>query len=112
MIGERLKMAREDLGFSQKDLAEKCGVTMRSQRNYEKGERQPDAAYLAALAALGADVLYVLTGQRSQVTETELKPDEEALLDNYRHTSKDQQAIIKATSDAFAQQGKSKKKTG
>jgi len=40
-------------------------VQKRAQINYEKDERQPDAAYLAAVAEAGADVLYVLTGQRS-----------------------------------------------
>ncbi|MFN3987604.1 MAG: helix-turn-helix domain-containing protein [Rhodocyclaceae bacterium] len=63
-IGERLLEERERLGLSQSELAERCGVTMRSQRNYEKGERQPDASYLAALATARADVLYVLTGER------------------------------------------------
>jgi len=103
LIGERLLEERERLGLSQTDLAELCGVTMRSQRNYEKGERQPDAAYLAAIAAAGADVLYILTGQRAFAPPPALKPDEAALLDNYRHAPKDQQDILKATSAAFAQ---------
>lgn len=38
-----------------------------AQINYEKGKRKPDAEYLAAIAAAGVDVLYVLTGQRSQI---------------------------------------------
>jgi len=63
-VGERLFEERERLGQSQQQLADACGVTMRSQRNYEKGERQPDASYLAAAATAGVDVLYVLTGQR------------------------------------------------
>ncbi|WP_297572627.1 helix-turn-helix domain-containing protein [uncultured Deefgea sp.] len=63
-IGGRLLDERERLGLSQTELSEKCGIAMRSQRNYEKGERVPDAEYLAALAASGADVLYILTGQR------------------------------------------------
>ena len=66
LLGERLRAERERLGLGQQELADKCGVTMRSQRNYEKGERQPDAAYLAAFTALHGDVLYVLTGQQPQ----------------------------------------------
>ena len=61
---DRLREERERLALSQQALAEKCGVTARSQRNYESGERNPDSAYLAAIAAAGADVLYILTGQR------------------------------------------------
>ena len=40
----------------------------RAQINYEKDERQPDAGYLAAVAAAGVDVFYVLTGSRSPRT--------------------------------------------
>lgn len=81
-----------------------------AQINYEKGERQPDAAYLAAIAAAGADVLYILTGQRTMPVGEVLKPDEAALLDNYRHSPKEQQVLLKATSDAFAQSAKGKKR--
>lgn len=103
-IGERLLEERERMGLSQSELAEICGVTMRSQRNYEKGEREPDASYLAALTTTKADVLYILTGQRTGgVPPPQLAPDEAALLDNYRHSPKDQQDILKATSAAFAQ---------
>ncbi|AWR44218.1 TPA: helix-turn-helix transcriptional regulator [Pseudomonas aeruginosa] len=63
-FGERLRAERERLGFSQQEFADICGVTMRTQRNYEKGDRQPDASYLAALTQTGGDVLFVLTGQR------------------------------------------------
>lgn len=103
-IGNRLREERERLGLSQPALADICGVTMRSQRNYEKGDRQPDASYLAAVSAAGADVLYILTGQRSgAVAPTPaLKPEEAALLDNYRHASPEGKKAIKATSDALA----------
>lgn len=103
-IGNRLREERERLGLSQPALADICGVTMRSQRNYEKGDRQPDASYLAAVSAAGADVLYILTGQRSGAVATApvLKPEEAALLDNYRHSSPEGKKAIKATSDALA----------
>ena len=59
---------------------------------------------LALFAAAGADVLYILTGQRSGtvVPAPALKPDEAALLDNYRHSSPEGRKAIKATSDALA----------
>ena len=81
---DRLREERERLALSQQALAEKCGVTARSQRNYESGERNPDSAYLAAIAAAGADVLYVLTGQRSPSMPA-ADPAEQVLLDSYRH---------------------------
>ena len=111
-LGERLLEERERLGLSQPALAEVCGVTMRSQRNYEKDERQPDATYLAALTTTGADVLYVLTGTRSFAPPPALKPDEAALLDNYRNSPKEAQDALKATSIALAKSVEPVKKAG
>lgn len=84
-FSERLRTERERLVLSQQALAEKCGVTARSQRNYESGERNPDSAYLAAIAAAGADVLYILTGQRTEGAAAD--PAEQVLLDSYRRCS-------------------------
>ena len=108
-IGDRLREERERLGFSQASFAEITGAHRKSQGNYELGERMPDAAYLAAIAAAGADVLYILTGVR--VGEIKLSPEipltitreEAALLDNYRNSPPEGQAAIKATSAALAQ---------
>ncbi|MDH1211116.1 helix-turn-helix domain-containing protein [Pseudomonas chengduensis] len=84
-LGERLRDERERLGMSQQEVADECGVTMRSQRNYEKDERQPDASYLAGLAKTGADVIYVVTGVRSTPDLTgQLPADEQLLLEAYR----------------------------
>lgn len=52
------------LGFNQTDFAALASVAKTSQFNYEKGDRSPDADYLAAVAAIGVDVLYVVTGNR------------------------------------------------
>jgi transcriptional regulator with XRE-family HTH domain len=93
-IGDRLRKVREDMDLSQSEfaaIAEKAGAkgaTRQSQANYEKGKRMPDAAYLAAIAAAGADVAYILTGVRtgeaSAPPAPDLTPREAALLDNYR----------------------------
>lgn len=82
-IANRLKAAREGLGLSQQAIAEHCGVTSRSQRNYETGERQPDALYLARLVELGVDVMYVLTGEHAGA-QPPADASEQLLLDNYR----------------------------
>lgn len=87
-IGSRLLEERERLGFNQPDLASACHVTMRSQRNYEKDERFPDAAYLAAIAAVGADVRYIVTGARDGPAPEALSADERYLLDRYRSSPK------------------------
>lgn len=64
-IGERLREERVRLALSQELMGESAGVRKQAQLNYEKGERHPDAAYLERLAAIGVDVLYVLTGRRA-----------------------------------------------
>lgn len=83
-FGERLLEERDRLELSQPAMADAGRVTMRSQRNYEKGERFPDAAYLAAIADAGADIQYIVTGQRSDMA---LTPDERELLALYRASS-------------------------
>lgn len=65
-IGERLREERVRLSLSQELMGESAGVRKQAQLKYEKGERHPDAAYLERLAAIGVDVLYVLTGRRAQ----------------------------------------------
>jgi len=62
---ERLIEERKRVALSQSAFGEAGGVQKRAQINYEKGERHPDAAYLERLAAIGVDVLYVLTGRRA-----------------------------------------------
>ena len=86
---DRLREERERLALSQQVLAEKCGVTARSQRNYESGERNPDSAYLAAIAAAGADVLYILTGERDGPAPVTLSAEEETMLAYFREASKE-----------------------
>ena len=91
-IFERLKTERQRLGMSQDAFAEKCRVTARSQRNYESGERSPDAVYLSEIAEMGVDVLYVLTGVKTpQVT---IPPDEQVLLDSYRRCNQQSRAHL------------------
>lgn len=116
-LGERLREERERLGFNQSDFAALAGATRKTQFNYESGERSPDAYYFQAILSAGADVLYILTGVRAEEAALQsaaaqnlagysvekLKPDEAALLDNYRHSTPEAQAALKATSDALAQ---------
>lgn len=62
--GARLREERERLGLSQAELAMNLGQSRDSQGRYETGKRSPDWDYLDSLSGLGADVLYILTGER------------------------------------------------
>lgn len=87
-ISERLKEERNRLGLTQAELSLAGGVKPRSQVHYEAGERKPDAVYLAAVAVVGVDVQYVLTGIRSDQV---LNTDEREVLERYRISSRDLQ---------------------
>ena len=85
-IASRLQVERKRLGFSQELLASHVGSTKRSVINWEGGAATPSAEVLTGYAAAGADVLFIVTGQRSQALppEATLPKDEQALLDAYR----------------------------
>ena len=107
-IGSRLREERERLGLNQSDFAVAAGTTRKSQFNYETDARRPDADYLASIAGAGVDVLYVLTGQRSQPVAPmpDLSPRLRALVDNYEHTDEAGRKIIEAAAFAAAQSKK------
>jgi transcriptional regulator with XRE-family HTH domain len=89
LFSERLREQRDLLDLSQQALADRCGIAARSQRNYESGERLPDAAYLTALVEVGADVLYILTGKQNFTPPPTLSAEEQTLLDYFRQASKE-----------------------
>jgi transcriptional regulator with XRE-family HTH domain len=88
-IGERVKEERERLGKSQTEFGEAAGVNRGSQFNYEQGRRIPDAEYLAAIAKLGADVLYILVGEEQFQRVQALSPEEQYFVDCLRVASPD-----------------------
>jgi transcriptional regulator with XRE-family HTH domain len=103
-IQQRIKSERERLGLTQTALADAIGSTKRSVINWEGGAASPPAEAVANMANAGADVLYILTGQRSKpVAEVELLPEgERIMLDNFRHAPAAVQAGVKQTLGAFA----------
>lgn len=80
-IGGRLREERERLGFSQSAIGAIGGVKKLAQLKYEQGERYPGADYLAAVAKVGVDTLYIVTGERSVGS---LTADETELLEKFR----------------------------
>lgn len=84
---ERLREERKRLGLNQTQMAGLAAVQKQAQVHYEAGDRSPNAAYLTAIAAAGADILYILTGQRDGPAPVALTEDERALLADYREAS-------------------------
>ncbi|MCS4249987.1 transcriptional regulator [Pseudomonas sp. BIGb0164] len=56
-IGARLREKRLRLTLSKRALGEAGDVETNAQRHYEDASRSPKANYLAAIAAVGVDVL-------------------------------------------------------
>ncbi|MGN8344368.1 helix-turn-helix domain-containing protein [Pseudomonas sp. SMV71] len=102
-IGDRLKEERERLGFNQTEFAAKAGASKNSQYNYEKGERSPDASYLAAVADQGVDVLYVVTGRRLSTDESQLSTDELEVVTHVRGLDDEDKVAVMRLLRAFAQ---------
>lgn len=95
LLGERLREERQRLGLTQDAL----GVTPQAQRRYEKGERSPDADYLSRFAQAGADVLYIVAGERSAAA---LSDEEVRLIEGFRRMDERGRAGVLGLVAAFA----------
>lgn len=111
-ISVRLKEERARLKLSQTDLGAVGGVGKTTQINYEKGVGSPDATYLAAVAELGVDILYVVTGERKpQLAET-ISADAAEFLYIYEHVDTADREVLRRMASAFAfVTGSNRKKT-
>lgn len=79
-IGQRLREERKRLGLSQTEFAKAVGVHLNTQSRYEKGEREPDTAYLDAIRRAGVDVPYVIGPNAGVRVEGSMSGDERAAI--------------------------------
>jgi transcriptional regulator with XRE-family HTH domain len=97
----RLREERERLGKTQEEFALAAGVTRRPYAEWERpeGKTSPTAHSLVGLAALGADVLYILTGKRSQAMPPQdaLPPRQRVLLENWQASDEAGRKVIEGT---------------
>lgn len=101
-FGERLASERKRLGLRQAEFAALVGTDVPKQSLYETGRRELRADYLARLADAKVDVLYVLTGERSDGEW--LAGGASALLDAYFALPPEmQQALVEFAASLGAQ---------
>ena len=107
MIGNRLREERERLGLTQPVFAELAGAKKRTLIDWEKDVSSPTAVQLAQLSAAGADVLYILTGQRAGGASAPPPPravseGDRILLDNFHAAPPQVRDGVKTALGAFA----------
>ena len=103
-FGERLRSERERLQLTQEQFADVGGASKRAQAAWEKGDQVPNAEFLASVATIGVDVLYVVTGQRMPLSADTLSTDEAALVDNYQHADEEGRAAARRVLSSLAKQ--------
>ncbi len=62
-VGARLARFRQKLGLSQDDLANRLGIAERTYQAYERNETEPKCHVLKALAEIGGDPTWIVTGR-------------------------------------------------
>lgn len=109
-VADRFKSERERLALTQPRVADLTGVGKTTVINWEKGLSSPTAVQLSALAEVGLDVLYVITGQRAGGASAPPPPravseGDRILLDNFHAAPAQVQAGVKTALGAFASGG-------
>ena len=113
-VADRFKSERERLALTQPRVADLTGVGKTTVINWEKGLSSPTAVQLSALAEVGLDVLYVITGQRTGGASAPPPPravseGDRILLDNFHAAPAQVQAGVKTTLGAFAPGGSARR---
>lgn len=107
---DRLIKERERLGLNQDQMAVAGGMKKRAYCYYESGERAPDAIFLSGVAKFGADIRYIVTGERDGPPPEILSADERYLLERYRSSPQPlKDAALRVLLGSEAPASKSKK---
>lgn len=103
---------REELDRLELSMAETARIigeeSSQGIRDVCSGRKRASAELIAKLSSAGADVLYILTGQRSAAAQL-ISQRQRALLDNYDHSDDSGKSIIEGTASLAAQSSKVKK---
>jgi|SRR3954468_17188915 transcriptional regulator with XRE-family HTH domain len=75
-FGTRLAEERKRLGLKQGEFADLVGTAVPKQSLYENDKRELRGDYIARLAEADVDIVYVLTGRRSEGEWLEKGPSE------------------------------------
>lgn len=90
-LGSRIKRLRKELGISQKELAERIGVSNSRVSNWEQGINRPDADILSKLCSALQTSPSLLLGMK--LTKDELTEKEWKVIRAYRSHTDVQKSI-------------------
>lgn len=102
-IGERIKHRREELKYSQSDLAKMTGISPAAISQYESGTRFPSTHVLVKLAdALKVTTEYIL-GKKEDLDIEDMLKDESvlALFRDYKNLTKEDKEVITRVIKSF-----------
>jgi transcriptional regulator with XRE-family HTH domain len=98
-LGIRLREERKRMGLSQEAFAALGSIEANAQLRYEHGHRLPRANYLALIGIGGADIRYVILGERKPIPAAGLSNSERELIQSYRSLlPADREAVGQITS--------------
>jgi transcriptional regulator with XRE-family HTH domain len=92
-MATRLRVERTQMGMSQSDLADACGVSRVSWGMYERGKAWPGADVMMKLAFLGCDIYHLMTG-RGSPSQAKLSEKEDFLISSYRSANEQGKLFI------------------
>lgn len=101
-FGTRLAEERKRLGLKQAEFADLVGTDVPKQSLYENDRRELRADYLARLAEADVDIVYVLTGRRSDGEWLKEGPSE--LLSAYLSLPPDMQEALEGLARSLRDQ--------
>lgn len=109
-IGQRLREVRG--GMSQAEFAQILNMSQSSIANYETGKRVPDASLILDLmSAFGVDPVWLISGESQRLAPSggsSFSKEELRLIESYRKSG-EQQNLLQAIADVFANFGKGKR---
>ena len=104
---EKIKSLRKGAKLTQKDAAERIGVTYRTYQNYEAGASAPSGEVLSKISKLFGVSMEMLSGEENTAEATEnaelsaLLSEMQALFSGGKLRDEDKKYVIEALTEAF-----------
>ena len=105
---DKIRLLRRESGLTQREIADKIGVTYRTYQNYEAGASSPSGAVLAKISELfgvSMDMLGDRQEQAAKNTENSeldaLLSEMQALFSGGKLRDEDKKYVIDALTDAY-----------